>query len=173
MSRTTFPKASEHFSTGPRQLIHIDLYGPLPVKTPSGKRYIINFVDDYSRHCQLFLLAKKSEASTVITNYVENCITQFNQVPKIFRSDRGGEYLSHQVSDYLETRGIERQLTAPYSPQQNGVAERKNRYLLEATRIMLIEAELPKKYWGKTVITVCYLQNRLPTKNKTKTPFEL
>lgn len=173
MSRSAFPKQSNHITTSPRQLVHTDICGPMPIQTPGGLRYVITFVDDFSRRCQLFLISRKSKANNIIKKYVNNCETQFGQVPKIFRSDRGGEYSSHKLKNFFKKQGIQQQLTAPYSPQQNGIAERKNRYLVEAMRTTLIEVDLPKTYWGEAITTACYLQNRLPTKDKDKTPFEL
>lgn len=173
MPRTSFPKHSIHLTTAPRQLVHTNLCGPISTKTAGGKRYIITLIDDFSRHCQLFLLSKKSQASSIIKNYVPQCKTQFNEIPRAFRSDRGGEYLSNELKNYFNSQGIKQQLTAPYSPQQNGVAERKNRYLLEATRTMMIQANLDEKYSGETVMIAGYLQNRLPTKATGKTPHEL
>lgn len=100
------------------------------------------------------------------------CKTQYGSVPKAFRSDRGGEYLGHDLRDHLKRQGIEFQHTMPYSPEQNGVAERKNRYLMEAVRSMLIDANLPNTYWGEAVMTATYLQNKLPTRIMQMTPYE-
>lgn len=107
MFRTPFSKHSNFSTSGPRQLVHTDICEPMTVRTPGGKRYILTFVDDYSKQCRAFLISEKSETSNLIKKYVINCKSQFGQIPKTYRSDRGGEY------------GIEHQLTAPYSPQQN------------------------------------------------------
>lgn len=88
------------------------------------------------------------------------------------RSDRGGEYTNKELKEFLKDKGIETQYTAAYSPQQNGVAERRNRYLMEMARCILIDAKLPNKYWGKVVVTTNYLQNRLPTSATGRTPYE-
>lgn len=76
------------------------------------------------------------------------------------------------MHDYLEKEGIKIELTAPYSPQQNGKAERKNRYLMEMARCMIFDSGVTKKYWGEAVVTANYLQNRLPTKSNNCTPYE-
>ncbi|KAK2578107.1 hypothetical protein KPH14_012021 [Odynerus spinipes] len=92
-----------------------------------------------------------------VTNCIKNCIesvkTQFQKEPKVIRSDRGGEYLNKNLQDYLRREGIRSQFTVAYSPQQNGIAERKNRSLIEMARCMLFDAELEKKYWGEAVNT--------------------
>ena len=91
------------------------------------------------------------------------------------RSDRGGEYTSHEFNTFCEKEGIERELTTAYTPQQNGVSERKNRTLINVVLAMLSHAKLPKVFWGEALLTANYLQNRSPTKaiDAYKTPYEL
>lgn len=96
----------------------------------------------------------------------------FNKRPKIIRSDRGGEYSSNAVTKYLNEKGVQIQNTAAYSPQQNGVAERKNRTLIEMARCMIIELKLDNSFWGKAVMMANYIQNRLPWKSIQMTPYE-
>ena len=92
---------------------------------------------------------------------------------QILRSDNGKEYTSEQFNLLCEEAGIEHQLTVPYTPQQNGVSERKNRTIMEMVRCMLHEKGLPKKFWAEAANTAVFLLNRLPTKAvKGKTPFE-
>lgn len=99
--------------------------------------------------------------------------TKFNRRPKAIRSDRGREYVTGELKSFLDRNGIKMQLTAPYSPQQNGVAERKNRYIMEMARTMLIDAKMAKEFWDEAVHTVIYLQNILPSSTIGKTPYEL
>ncbi|GBN44324.1 Retrovirus-related Pol polyprotein from transposon TNT 1-94, partial [Araneus ventricosus] len=98
---------------------------------------------------------------------------KFGRTLKVLRSDNGGEYIGKEIEDFLKEQGIVHQLTVPYSPQQNGVSERKNRTLIEMTRCLLSEANLPQRFWAEAAMTATYLQNRLPTKPKRKTPYEL
>ena len=92
---------------------------------------------------------------------------------KVLRSDNGGEYLSSEFRDYLSREGIRHELTIPKTPQQNGVAERMNRTLVESVRSMLIDAHLPHKFWAEALSTAVYLRNRSPTKAvEDKTPYE-
>ena len=81
---------------------------------------------------------------------------------KALRSDRGGEYLSNKFRDYCEEHGIRRFYTAPYTPQQNGVAERKNRTIVDMTRSMLKTKGMPKEFWAEAVMCSVYVQNRCP-----------
>lgn len=118
-------------------------------------------------------MRQKLQATEVIKNFIEFCIIQLNCKPKVFQSDLGGEYTNHDLKEHLEHNGIQFQHTTPYTPEQNGVAERRNRYLVEAIRTMLIDAQLPNKYWGEAALTAVYLQNRLPTRRRSVTPYEL
>lgn len=98
--------------------------------------------------------------------------TKFKKVPKIIRSDRGKEYVNVSLKNFLCKEGIEVQYTVGYAPEQNDTAERKNRYLVEMAKCVLIDADLPNKYWGEVVCTANYLQNRLYTRATGTTPFE-
>lgn len=173
MARKSFPKESTNKTEKPLDLIHTDVCGPMQTKTPGNKRYILTLIDDFSRYTKIYLMETKDLAAACIKNYVELTKTQQCRKPRIIRSDRGKEYVNKNLQDYLRAEGIETQLTAPYSPEQNGVAERKNRSLLEMSRCMLIDAGLDNKYWGEAVATANYLQNRLPTRTTAKTPYEL
>lgn len=171
--RKPFPLKSETSSTGPLELMHTDICGPMSTATPGGRRYAMTLIDDYSKYTYCYLLTHKSQAELVIKQFLQYSKTQFGKRPKILRSDRGGEYIGHSLKEYLQNKGIEFQHTMPYTPEQNGLAERKNRYLMEAVRTMLIDARLPNTYWGEAAITATYLQNRLPTRSRSKTPYEL
>lgn len=92
---------------------------------------------------------------------------------KALRTDNGGEYVSKQFEAYLKQEGIRHELTIPKTPEQNGIAERLNRTLVESARSMLLHAKLPKKYWGEAVRTAAYLKNRCPSKSlEEMTPYE-
>ena len=97
----------------------------------------------------------------------------FGRRPQAILTDNGGEYMSYQIATYMQEKGIEHFHTVPYTPEQNAVAERKNQYVIEMVRCMLIDSQLPNKYWAEAVMTATYLQNRLSTKAADKTPFEL
>jgi len=90
----------------------------------------------------------------------------------IYTSLSGTEYTSKDTQAALKKAGIQFQTTVPYTPEQNGVAERKNRTLCESARSMLFDANLPKKYWGEAIMTAAYLHNRLPTKLPMKSGME-
>jgi hypothetical protein len=129
-------------------------------------------IDDFSKYTVLYLLKNKSEVPEKIKEYVKLVQTKFSKTPKVIRSDRGGEYVNEVLTRFFKNEGITPQFTVPYTPQQNGVAERKNRYLTEMTRSMLIDSKLPNKYWGEAISTANYLQNILPASSEAVTPYE-
>jgi hypothetical protein len=89
---------------------------------------------------------------------------------KILRSDGGGEYTSHDFKEFCAANGIQHEVIAPYTTQHNGIAERRNRTIMNMTRCMLKEKQLPHNFWGEAVFTACYVLNRSPTKKLTKVP---
>lgn len=172
MTRIPFPKKSASESSALLDLIHTDVCGPMRTATPSGKRYIVTFIDDYSSFTFVILLTHKSEVDETMRCFVALCENKFGRKPKVMRSDRGGEYTSKELVKYLKSNGIQIQLTAANCPQQNGKAERKNRTLIEMARCMLIGAGLPKSFWGEAIATANFIQNRVITRSTNLTPYE-
>lgn len=140
--------------------------------TSSGKKYVLTFIDDYSKFSAVYLIKEKREVFEKFKQFIELCKTMFNRKPKIIHTDRGGEYMDTKFIKFLDQEGIQYQRTAPYSPQQNGVAERKNRTLIEMARCMILDAKFENKFWGEAVIMVNYIQNCLPAKDIAQIPFE-
>lgn len=169
-ARLPFPQVSVKKTTQPLQLVHTDLCGPMPDVTPGGNRYFMCIVDDYSRFVKLYLLKDKAEAKEYIKNYVRMAENQFGRKPAIIRSDRGGEFVNKELAQFYREEGIQSQLTAGYSPQQNGTAERRNRYTNDMAVCMLLDAKLHKRYWGEAVATAAYIQNRTPSRVVEKLP---
>lgn len=171
ITRIKFPKNAQR-AENVLDLIHSDVCGPMNTQTPSGKRYILTLIDDCSRFTAIYLLKNKSEAFGKFKHFVEMVKTFFGKKPKFLRTDRGGEYTGNEFENYLAAEGIQIHRTAPYTPQQNSVAERKNRSLIEMARCMLIDVGLPFTFWGEAVMAANYVQNRLPGKSVETTPFE-
>jgi hypothetical protein len=170
--RVPFPKQSSTKTTKCGELIRSDVWGPSQEPSPSGSRYYVTFTDDYSRFRFVFFIKSKNE---VLQRFKEitALIKQQHGMLGTLRSDNGGEYVSNAFRNFCNTNGIQQQFTVPYTPQQNGVAERANGTLLDMGRAMLFESGLSKTLWAEAVATACYLQNRLPTsKLGNKTPFE-
>ncbi|CAL9001991.1 unnamed protein product, partial [Prunus brigantina] len=171
--REAFPQESKLRAKEPLGLIHSDICGPMQTPSLGRNRYFITFIDDYSRMYWVYFLRNKSEALHVFKRFKVMVELQNGYHIKRLRTDRGGEFNSHEFVWFCEELGIERQLTIAYSPQQNGVAERKNITVMEMAKCMVHEKELPYNLWCEAVNTVMYLLNRSPTKTlENSTPFE-
>ncbi|KAF1318635.1 Integrase catalytic core protein, partial [Globisporangium splendens] len=155
------------------ELVHTDVMGPMQTKTPGGCLYAIVFVDDYSRHVSVYFMKKKSEALDKFKIFKSELENLTDCKIKRLRSDNGGEYTSKRFVDYLVGFGIKHEKTVPYTPQQNGMAERMNRTLVEMARCMLYHESVDKKWWAEAVNTAAWIINRIPNSVNTKTPHEL
>jgi transposase InsO family protein len=172
-TRLPFPRKSAWRATERLQLIHTDVGGPMRTPSLNGSKYYIVFIDDYTRMCWIYFMKFKSEVAHIFWKFKAWIETQSKCKLQVIRSDNGTEYTCEQFNKFCEDAGIEHQLTAPYSPQQDGTAERKNRTIMEMARCLLHEKELPKKFWAEAANTAVFLLNRLPTKAlQKKTPFE-
>ncbi|KAH9670955.1 hypothetical protein KPL70_017162 [Citrus sinensis] len=160
-------------ATVPLELVHTDVYGPINVQARGGYEYFIIFTDDYSRYDYIYLMRYKSEALEKFKEYRAETENQLDKNIKKLRSDRRGEFLSGDFKEYLVENGIISQLTAPGTPQQNGVAERRNRTLLDMVRSMLSYSSLLISFWGLALETAVYLLNLVPSKSVPKTLIEL
>jgi transposase InsO family protein len=130
--------------------IHSDLHEVLCL-TSSGYRYWLMFIDDCSRYAWIYLLKRKSEAFDAFKLFKVMVKKQYDAVICFFHEDKGGEYIGHKWDAFCGEHGIWRKHTTRATPQQNGVAERKNRTLAEIVTAMLNEAKLPKSFWGEAL----------------------
>ena len=153
-------------------LIHSDLCDFKTIPTRGGKNYFITFIDDCSKYCYVYLLHSKDEALNMFKTYKAEVENQLEKKIKIIRSDRGGEYESIAFADFCALNGIVHQTTAPYTPQQNGVAERKNRTLKDMINSMLNSSGLPHSFWGEALLSANFILNRIPFKSSNKSPYE-
>ncbi|KAJ0587500.1 putative RNA-directed DNA polymerase [Helianthus annuus] len=181
---TICPKARQHrlpFPNSTRStsaifdLIHIDIWGPYNTSTYNGYKYFLTIVDDFSRATWTHLLATKGNAFSVLQGFIEMVATQFHARIKCIRSDNAFELgTSHKHAEYLLSKGILHQTSCVHVPQQNGVVERKHKHLLETSRALLFQSNLPLQFWGDCVLTATYLINRFPTTLLDgKTPYEV
>lgn len=131
-------------------------------------------MDDYSGIIWVYLLKSKDQAFDAFKKFRIQVETSSGKKVKIFRSDRGGEFMSSKFISYCDETGIVRQFTAPYTPQQNGVVERRNRTVVAMARSMLKEKYMSSMMWGEAVRHSLYILNRLPTRTLTgMTPYEV
>ena len=143
------------------------------VRERHGGFYFITFIDDYTRYGHVYLIFHKSEALDCFRRYMRLVQNQLDKSIKALRTNHEHEYLSEQFKELYDEKGIARQLTMPYTPQQNGVAEKRNRTLLEMVRSMMTQANLPISYQGDALLTTAYILNRVPSKSVSSTPYKL
>ncbi|GKB19056.1 putative ribonuclease H-like domain-containing protein, partial [Tanacetum coccineum] len=152
----------------------MDLFRPIVIRSIKHKVYYLVVTDDYSRFSWVFFLATKDETSEILQNFIKDIENQLDYKVKIIRSDNGTEFKNKELNQFCQNKGIHREFSVARTPQQNGVAERKNRTLIEAARTMLADSKLPTAFWAEAVNTACYVQNRvLVIKPHNKIPYEL
>ncbi|KAG8472686.1 hypothetical protein CXB51_034612 [Gossypium anomalum] len=142
----------------------IDIWGPSRVKNADNCKWFITFIDDHSRITWTYLLKDKSETASVFVQFYNMVLTQFGSKIQLFKSDNGSEFFARSLGDFFKEKGIVQISSCVGTPQQNGIAEGKNRHLLEVTRSLLFTTNVPKYLWGKALLTATYLINRMPSK---------
>lgn len=152
------------------ELVHSDLCDFHSTPSLGNKKYVVTFIDDATRFCYVYLVQAKSEALDKFRIFKTEVELQVGAQIKSLRTDRGGEFYDPL---YFRSIGIVHQTTVPYTPQQNGVAERKNRTLKEMVNSMMSYSRLSEGFWGETILTACYLLNHIPNVRAKKTPYEL
>ncbi|GJW93085.1 retrovirus-related pol polyprotein from transposon TNT 1-94 [Tanacetum coccineum] len=170
LTRTPFKSVKR--TTEPLDMIHTDICDLKSLPTKGGNKYFITFIDDCIKYCYVYLLKSKDEAIDKFVLYKTEVENQLGKKIKVVRSDRGGEYVA-PFAELCAKHGIRHEFTAPYSPQQNGIAERKNRTLKEMVTAMLISSGMSQDMWGEAILTATYLLNKIPRKEKEETPYEL
>jgi transposase InsO family protein len=165
-------RAAEERNLAPLELIHSDLCEMNGVLTKGGKKYFMTLIDDATRFCYVYLLKTKDETLDYFKIYKAEVENQLERKIKHLRSDRGGEYFSILFDEFCAEHGIIHERTAPYSPESNGIAERKNRTLTDLVNAMLDTAGLSKAWWGEALLTASHVLNRIPNRNKETTPYE-
>src|SRR5919202_809639 len=155
-------------------LLHMDLFGPVSTPSFTGKRYTLVIVDEYSRYTWVFFLKAKSEAAGIINDFIKKAEVLYKLTVRQLRSDNGTEFKNVTLNSFCDEKSISQCYSAARTPQQNGVAERRNRTIIEAARSMISEANLKIKFWEYAVHTACFTQNRsLIVKRHQKTAYEV
>jgi transposase InsO family protein len=173
LARIPFPPSSTTAKKA-LEIVSVDLAGPARVESIKGGKYFLVIVDHFSRFYWVEILKKKSDAFDSITKFVLRYENQLETRLKVIRSDGGGEFAGKKWTEWLESKGVIHEVTAPYTPEQNGKAERAVRTIKEGARTMLIDSCLKPKYWAAAVRNFVYVRNRTLTQvSKKKTPFEL
>lgn len=154
--------------------IHCDLWEPSPVSYTQGFRFYAIFVDDCTRFSWLYPLHNKAEFFELFTTFVKLVENRFDTTIKEFQSDGGGEFVNHHMKKFLADKGIQHKISCPYTPEQNGLAERKHRHCVELDLSMMFHSHLPLHLWVEAFSTANHIINLLPSVIlKDKSPFEM
>lgn len=156
------------------EIVHSDVFGPLKAKSIGGCKWFVTFIDDYTRKVFVYPMKKKSEVFKKFVDFKNFAERQSECKLKILRSDNGTEYINKNFELLCSKIGILHQKSVPYTPQQNGLAERMNRTLLDRVRCMLIDSGLSRGFWAEALCTAARIINSVPCKGtKDKSPDEL
>lgn len=158
--RASFPVSQSSRSFKLFDVIHSDVWRNVP--NHSRFKYYVIFIDGFSRMSWLFLLHDRTEMITVFKGFLDEIQTQFSAISRVFRSDNACEYKSNQLTSLVNIMGIIHETSCPHTPQPNNIAERKHRHLLEVITCLLSSMNVPQLYWPETLMTTCYLINRMP-----------
>ncbi|GMF44035.1 unnamed protein product [Phytophthora fragariaefolia] len=175
MRADDYPRHPEKLvkSAGVLALVHTEVMGPMQTRTPGGCTFGVTFIDDYSRHVTVYFMKAKSGVLSKLKIYKAAMENATGKTIKPLRSDNGGECTDKLFKAYLNGNGIKHEKTVPYTPQQNGLAERMNRSLVEMARCMLYHEGIDKKWWAESVNTAARIINRIPNSVNIKTPYEI
>ena len=157
-------------ATAPLQLVHSDLAGPVTPVSKEGHKYAMVFVDDFSGAFGVYFLKNKSDATRATEQFLADT-APYGSVKRL-RSDNGGEYISEEFKSLLLKNHIKHETSAPYSPHQNGTAERAWRSIFDMARSLLIDTELPRQFWTYAVMTSAHIRNRCYNPRTGKNPYE-
>ncbi|KAL8088633.1 hypothetical protein AgCh_038420 [Apium graveolens] len=171
--KSSFKSKTESSILDPYHLLHVDLFGPVKVMSIAKKKYALVIVDEFTRYTWVYFLHTQSETASILIDHVKHLDKLVKDSVKILRSDNGTEFKNLIMEEFCKNHGIKQEFSAPGTPQQNGVVERKNRTLIEAARTMLEEAKLPTYFWAEAVQTACFTQNATLINKHGKTPYEM
>ena len=171
--RTDYP-IRDNRTSKPFKLLHCDVWGPSPREDIHGYRWFLICTDDYSRFTWLFLMKSKTEVTKQIKVLCNMIKCQFKEKVQGIRSDNARDFLNKELREFFDMEGIRHETSCPYTPQQNGLAERKIGDIVDKGRTLLIQSGAPANLWGFAVMTAAHLINRLPSQTlKLKSPLEL
>ncbi|GJS45557.1 putative ribonuclease H-like domain-containing protein [Tanacetum coccineum] len=154
--RASCKKIEERTVREPLELLHMDLFGPVSVESVNRKKYCLVVTDDCSKFSWVFFLAYKDETYDMLHDLIVGLENKLRHKVKTIRCDHGTEFKNQLMNEFCAKKGIKREYSIARTPQQNGVAERKNRTLIEAARTMLADSLLPIQFWAEAVNTACY-----------------
>ena len=146
------------------EIVHTNLCGPIEVQSYKGDKYIMLFVDDYSRMMTVMFLKHKFDAFQMFKWYLARVEKEIGKNLKCLRLERGGEFTSNEFEMFYNDRGIKRQTSTPRTSPQNGIAKRRNRSIMDYARTLMMEKNISLKYWREVVSTTIYTLNHVQLK---------
>lgn len=168
----TIRKTAEQRTTKKLELVHMDICGPVTPADHWGARYLLTLTDDFTRKAWVYGLVTRDKTRDVFADWRQEAEKESGEVLKALRSDNAKEFISQHMEQQLQKQGVRQELTVPYNPHMNGVAERLNKTLFSRMRAMLADAELPLEFWVMAAQTATYLHNRMPQGNRKTIPEE-
>ncbi|CAI7785865.1 unnamed protein product [Closterium sp. NIES-54] len=170
MVRKPFGSRTSPLAKDPLVLVHMDVYGPMRHASKGGARFLLVMLDDVTRMCWTRLLKAKGDVTKAIQEWALEVCDDDKKRIKAIRTDGGGEFVNAELEKWMKSKGIKHDVTTPYTPQQNGAAERLNRTLVEAIRSLLQHSKIGSEWWGdKRVVTsrdVVFDEDEFPTKEQ-------
>jgi transposase InsO family protein len=156
----------------PLKLVHADVKGPMETIGLEGGKYYVTFIDDCTDMTMVYVLKTRAEVFACFKDFEAMASNHFDgkRIGRL-RIDNGGEFISNEMTKYCRERGVWINTTNPYTPQQNGVAERRNRTIMEKAKSFLLQANLPNVFWPYAVYTAVFLMNRVYSKSIGDIPF--
>jgi transposase InsO family protein len=162
--RLPFPQQSSFRAKERLELMHGDLCGPVTPATPEGRRYFLLLVDDLSRYMLVVVLGSKGEAANAIRRAQAAAEAECDRKLRVLRTDNDGEFTTAEFTSYCADEGVQHHYSAPYSPQQNDVVERRNQTVVGMAQALPKQRGMSAVFWGEAMMTVVYILNRSPTK---------
>lgn len=174
MKRYAFPKGEGRKATQLLQRVHSDVMGPISPESLGRCKFVVTFIDEYSRFITAVPIKHKGDVTQEFIKYHARVELQKGKQIKEIQSDQGGEYTGASLQRFLSSQGIVHRKSVPRTPQQNGLSERFNQTLQNIVRCMLVESGVPNSFWGEAVAVACYIINRCPSSSlEYKTPLEV
>ena len=165
MHKLPFPN-SVSITSHPLEIVHSDVWGPAPITSNNGTRYYVTFVDDFTRFTWFFPLQCKSQVLSSFMHFKSTMENLLSCKLKILRTDCGGEYTKHDFQSFCSSTGVFHQFTCLHTSQQNGVAERKHRHIVDMGLTLMSQASLPLTFWPYAFSIAVFLINRLPSPHR-------
>ncbi|KAJ9516033.1 hypothetical protein QJQ45_024475, partial [Haematococcus lacustris] len=158
--------------TAPLGLIHMDVCGPMHARARDGSLYVATFLDEHTKLSVCVPISSKAQVPDTVRTVIEELETQSGYRCKAIRTDNGTEYVNSRMREYCASKGIVHQHSAPYSPQQNGAAERLNRTIFEKARSIIHSADISLSFWAHAVKFANHVRCLLPVSGQPLTPWE-